>query len=646
MALVEELVGGDEEEVLDEQDTALLVGQTIQDAEQVALAAQTLMEGPSARPEEIARELHGRLLASLSIPDSSIPPELLSPPATRDPSPRRIRAKSKSPARWKLMRTISNAMQDVMEQHSPGVYENATIAVPAPHDPHPGRFVRHLDFNHFRTIGMRRSLEEGVTGRFVTGGRLSALLKELPYLLAFGATEYMDGALTFGVLQEVLLRGAPSRGRGRPSRGRELTIVDHSDPQEEDRERRRDYKELQALDLTGCVSDVFNKAIVEFVAAHLTPSTDDDASDSDDEGPQEGRRVRFRMDTTEDTLTFPSLRRLCLRGAKLIQPQALHSFVLAFPSLTHLDLSCTRVTADLLEVLGKSRTVRLQSLALERCNWLTGESIRSFLVDSPVTQDLKELSLYGDWTFPSPLSEEDMVAIFSRAPCFRSGQLVYLDLSSTPLTPQMLLDICAPMPHLRSLGLSYIRQLPLSAIASFLKEKAPKVEILTLVCTSPDLGYGEQFVRPRQATIALHTQIIHPLCTAPFSFSLSSPATAKSAPPTYLRVVELASAFLTNLGGGANTWRIVRSKGGRGWYVDSASGWTAGPDGSDDGSVLRRDLERDHPWRAQIERLADANGNVTSDVGWHARKMEVLHGDGLLGREAGLYGAVSFAYQG
>lgn len=51
------------------------------------------------------------------------------------------------------------------------------IAVPTPHDPHPGRFVRHLDFNHFRTIGMRRSLEEGVTGRFVTGGRLLALLK-------------------------------------------------------------------------------------------------------------------------------------------------------------------------------------------------------------------------------------------------------------------------------------------------------------------------------------------------------------------------------------------------------------------------------------------------------------------------------------
>lgn len=443
----------------------------------------------------------------------------------------------------------------------------------------------------------------------------------------------MDGALTFDVLQELLLRGASSCGRGRPIRGREPTVVDHSDPQEEDKERRREYRDLQALDLTGCVSDVFNRAVSEFASAHLAPPADDETPDVEDETPPlGGRRVRFRMDKVDETLTFPSLRRLCLRGAKLVQSQPLHSFVLAFPSLTHLDLSCTRITADFLDALAKSRTVRLQSLALERCNWLTGESIRNLLVDSPVTQDLKELSLYGDWTFPSPLSEEDMLAIFSRAPCFRSGQLVYLDLSSTPLTAHMLLDVCASLPHLRSLGLSYIRQLPLAAIASFLKEKASKVEILTLVCTSPDLGYGEQFVRPRQATIALHTQIIHPLCTAPFSFSLSSPASAaKASPPTYLRVVELASAFLTNLGGGADTWRIVRSKGGRGWYVDSASGWIAGPgssasayaNASGDASVLRRDLDRDHPWRVQIERLAGANGNVTSDVGWHARKMEV-----------------------
>lgn len=50
-------------------------------------------------------------------------------------------------------------------------------AVPVPCDPRPGRFVQHLDFNHFRTIGMRRSVEEGLSSRFVTGDRVQAVIK-------------------------------------------------------------------------------------------------------------------------------------------------------------------------------------------------------------------------------------------------------------------------------------------------------------------------------------------------------------------------------------------------------------------------------------------------------------------------------------
>lgn len=49
--------------------------------------------------------------------------------------------------------------------------------MPSPKDPRPGRHVQHLDFNHFRTIGMRRSVEEGVNSRFVTGDRVEAILK-------------------------------------------------------------------------------------------------------------------------------------------------------------------------------------------------------------------------------------------------------------------------------------------------------------------------------------------------------------------------------------------------------------------------------------------------------------------------------------
>ncbi|TCD61542.1 hypothetical protein EIP91_008270 [Steccherinum ochraceum] len=639
LSIVEEVAGGDED-VYDD-DTAMMVDQTLQRAKSAALASTSYFGEQMS--DELAKALHEKVLATLSGPDGSIPPELLSPPATRDPSPRRLRQKSKSPARWKLMRSISDAVQNVMEQDHPGLY------VPAPHDPRPGRFIRHIDFNHFRTIGMRRSVEEGVNNRFVTGDRLQAVLKEMPNLLAFGATEYMDGALTLAVIKELLLRGSPSRGRGRPSRGRDVVVTDPNDPEEEDRERRRDCKELEALDLTGCVSAVFVKALTEFVNTHLIQQQHDSSgSESEEELGRSRRRIRFRTPVEDEPLLFPGLQRLGLRGVKSVQPQILHSLVLAFPSLTHLDLSCTRINAELLDALASSRTIHLQSLALERCNWLTGESIRSFLIEAPCARDITELSLYGDHTFPSALTEEDLTDIFVQAPCFKSGKLVYLDLSSSPLTKNVL-ELASEQPSLRSLGLSYIRNLELSTISEFLRTKAPNVEILTLVMTSPELGYGNQHVSARQATIAVHASLIRPLCIPPFSFSLTPSSKPKAEAPTRLRVIELAPPLLAGLGVGAEAWRIVKSKGGRGWYVDTATGWIAQPSESGEeqrSASLRRALPVGHPWRTELERLADANGNVSSGVGWHARKMEVLHGDGLLGRESGLYGAVSFAYQG
>ncbi len=49
-------------------------------------------------------------------------------------------------------------------------------------------------------------------------------------------------------------------------------------------------------------------------------------------------------------------------------------------------------------------------------------------------------------------------------------------------------------------------------------------------------------------------------------------------------------AMLCGLGAGAGSWRNVRSKGGRGWYVDTASGRVA----QSGESQLRRDLEPKH----------------------------------------------------
>ncbi|KAH9068440.1 hypothetical protein EDB83DRAFT_2376531 [Lactarius deliciosus] len=570
LSFLEEISGGEDDEVTEEA-AARAVDQSITQAAHAALAAKT---GNSMTPDaEAERKLKESILQELGGPDSSIPPELLSPPASRDPSPRRLRHKSKSPARWELLRSISDAVQDLMGRDENGMY------VPAVYDRRPGRFVRHLDFNHFRAIGMRRLVGECSTNRFVTGERLEAVLKESPNLITFGATEYMDGALTLPVLKELLLRGAPSRGRGQPLRGRGLTVEDVNEWEAENRTRRRECKELEAVDLTGCVSPVFVNSLTVFVNTHMRPVASESDSSEEEDGHTHRRRRSHRPRLSEEPVTFSALQRLSLRGAKSIPPQVLNSFVTGFPSLTHLDLSATRAGPDILDELASSPTVSLQSLSLARCVRLTGSSIRNFLISAPAARYIKELNLYGDGTFPNPMSADQLHDVFTMAPCFTSGDLVYLDISSAPVD-QELLDAMPAQAKLRSLGLSYIPGLPLKAVSEFLQNKAAQVEVLTLIGTSPEL-VG---VQPWQASILLHSQVL-----------------------------------LSALGGGAGNWRVVRSKGGRGWYVDTASGWVPGPSGAS----LRRDLEKDHPWRRALGLLADANGNVNSGVGWHARKMEV-----------------------
>jgi hypothetical protein len=230
-------------------------------------------------------------------------------------------------------------------------------------------------------------------------------------------------------------------------------------------------------------------------------------------------------------------------------------------------------------------------------------------------------------TYASPLLEEDLFEIFTLAPCFLSGNLVYLDVSSAPITGE-LLEVVRPQLKLRSLGLSHILNLHLKAVTNFIKNKASNVEILTMINTSPELDCG---LRPtsdlrssiRKSSTALHSQLIHPLCSPPFSFSLNAPPSDVGPPPTNLRVIELSTTMLAGLGVGAGAWRIIRSKGGRGWYVDTASGWTAEVGSTSKESILCRTLPLNHPFRLELEKLANANGNVSSGVGWHARKMEV-----------------------
>jgi len=579
-------------------------------------------------------------IASLDMepPNGSIPPDLLSPVASREPSPRRLPIRAQSPGRWRLIRAISNAFQAAIDN-------SLHCTVPTVNDQHPGRHIRHLDFNHFRTIGMRRLVEEGVSNRFVTSDRVYSLLQETPNLTTFGATEYMDGALSFDVLTELLMRGSVASG----PHARPAPLLQTVETEEELWSRRAESSPLEAIDFCGCVSAVFVEGATQFVETFLTPKVEE----------HESRRARGRRNESPRVEegwfpSFPSVHRLGLRGAKSLAANVLEPFVLAFSNLTDLDLSGTRCAPSLLFALGASSSIHLRALALGRCPALTGESIEWLLTSGRATYGLQHLSLYGDFTFPSPLTEDQLNAIVTRAPSFLSGKFEYLDLSSNPLTP-VILQRFTPQPHLRSLGLSYISALPLKAISEFVLHKCTNLEILTLISTSP------QLLGPRgSASLGLHQEIIAPLAKAPFSFSfsLSEGSETKPLPPaTNLRVVELSSAALAALGGGSEGWRIIRSKGGRAWYVDSRAGWVgestcetnaAGMhvDGEmrSSGAVLRRDLPNGHPLRVEYERLANACGNVSSGVGWHARKMEILRGEGLLGREEGLYGAVSFAY--
>ncbi|GJJ08296.1 hypothetical protein Clacol_002507 [Clathrus columnatus] len=572
LSFVDEITCGEDEEEPQQQSFAI-ADQTLQNAASLVVAAAHLRGDDALRIQECVME------TLESLPDGSIPPELLSPPASRDPSPQRLRAKS--PARWRLLRSITDAV--------------VNVTVPTPDNECLGRHTRSLDFNHFRTIGMRRSVGEGLNSRFVTGDRLHRVLKAMPNLEAFGATEYMDGALTFPVLTELLLRGRTPRDRGRSRR---------PTSDDDDAERRKEYKPLSAVDFCGCVSSVFVNALNEFTQTYL------------------------RDDTETGPLVLPEMQRLGMRGVRSVPSFVLTSFVMSFPSLTHLDLSGTLCSPELLEQLAAPEsTLKLTSLALGRCGRLTSESITHLLVNGKCTHALKELSLYGDMTFGSALNEEDLLRIVLEAPCFLSGELQYLDLSNSPVTPSIL-KAFSPQRQLRSLGLAHILTLSLMDIASFLLKTCPNVEVLALVNTSPELSRP-----PRQATLALHSQLIQPLATAPLSFSITQPSAPKPV-PTRLRVIELSTQILSSLGAGAGSWRIVRSKGGRGWYVDTASAWISDTNSQ---SVLKRDLPPDHPFRVELVKLADLNGNVNSGIGWHARKMEILHGYGMFGREDGLF---------
>lgn len=113
LSLVEEIAWNYDEETVD-----TVMGRSLEAATKAAMSSASALASPNDEP--LCFEDH--LFNTADSPETSISFDLLSPIPSRDPSPRRLRPKSKSPARWEILRTIRDAVQDVMNRKAPGVY--------------------------------------------------------------------------------------------------------------------------------------------------------------------------------------------------------------------------------------------------------------------------------------------------------------------------------------------------------------------------------------------------------------------------------------------------------------------------------------------------------------------------------------------
>ncbi|GAA6062416.1 hypothetical protein JCM10212_006051 [Sporobolomyces blumeae] len=451
---------------------------------------------------------------------------------------------------------------------------------------------------------------------------------------------------------------------------------------------------IRGFDLCGCISRVFVAAMEGFVNKYklgpallhnISLNEEEAEDDHDDAATSIGGRTpsmrSFRMGYLEERVLnrtfFPHLRRLGL-ASSLLPSHLLTAFVLSFPYLTHLDLASTLTSPILLKGLALAgqngiggRKMRLKGLSLARCRLVTGPAILGlFCGECPplttmagisdddqeswgageVVSELTDLSLFGDSTYPSPLERPELRLILTASPAFTSGKLRTLDLSSTPMNDQLLTECFSPQPNLIELGLASCRQLTMAAVASFLTTRAPAVEILDLSNSCPST-VGTSISSRRRTTIGqptisvmeLHAVLLSQCASVlPASQDPDEAQFLLALRATNLRVVELDEKSLELVQGGAGDWKPIWGKGRRGWYVDTATTSRLSTQQSYPRPRELVHLPRDHPRRQALGRLTAQHGSVTFEVGWHARKMEVLRGDGLMGREDGLFAFHAF----
>lgn len=487
------------------------------------------------------------------------------------------------------------------------------------------RYPRVLDFSTFTTQGMRRTVGEGEEARFVTPAKLLALITSVSHgLMAFGASPTMDSALSVEVLEALLFRdGEHVAGfsEGSPHRSLRGVSIERSRDRS-GKERRR----LESLDLCNCVSRHFEAALTKFVDRYLrkfsgrtTSTVLEEEGSTEDEEEQRGRgRSRAREGprpvTTSRSMStsrhapsihparatrFPSVERLCLHGVHFAS-ELLSPFILAFPRLTHLDLSGTKIDDGLLQALMANPDMELESLSLAHCPRISSECLTELLVDSPVCASLIELSLEGTLLFSTPISPEDLKTVITMAPALRSGNLRYLDIGGCGLT-DALLALFPRQPSLIDFGVSATPQVTLERLSEFLINKAPNVQVLELVDSCHNVRTGPLSI------VNLNAILLDPCATVPplsiseqleemgFTKRATDGASLKdgdvqnalprAAPRTNLRVVGLAAPTLRQVAGALGNFRVIFGKGRRGWLVDVS----AGPDPD----AVDHDLEPD-----------------------------------------------------
>ncbi|KAI8451246.1 hypothetical protein BY996DRAFT_8688589 [Phakopsora pachyrhizi] len=524
-------------------------------------------------------------------------------------------------------------------------------------------------------------------------------------LEAVGFSEYMDSAISKAVLDEILLRGGAEVGLhvSNPSifyhehskkciSDQELSSIDVFRPSSmiSSRERSRfsDYglapstpvlstsvdipstmtllesrlaKEtpVKALDLCGCISSTAQASLREFISDH-------------------GLRTPYLSLISIESYQapcFPFITRLGLSNMSVFTEIELSNFLSGFINLIDLDLSNTQagpIVLHTLQILKNTKYFQknvfrksFRSLNFAKCTGLTKDCLLGFFCGNILKEEadsleywddpnysigeLEELSLYGDSTIPTPLDQDALLLLFAHSPCFLSGKLTSLDLSSARINSNDF-DIATHMPmqpNLIQFGLAVCPKVDLNTIRRLLMEKMNSVEILDITssCEADRGVLSFPWSSPPISAGVLHRELIDPV-----SFFDNEGRRL-----TNLRVIELEDASLRTMNGGAREWKVAYGRGQRGWYVDLSVNVEIVNCVEENHSRFKRVLR---------QRLSAKNSNDSTsilsleesllmsigkdgiirreEIGWMSHKMEILQGGGMLARQEGIHGFHAF----